>query len=80
MTGRIVDLQATVGQDVRRGQALATINSTELSTAQLAYLKSLSQRSLAARAAARAQQLLEADVIGTAELQRRQAQLFAAHR
>lgn len=78
VTGRIADLQATVGQEVRRGQTLATINSTELSTAQLAFLKALSQRSLAARAATRAQQLLEADVIGAAELQRRQAELSQA--
>lgn len=78
VTGRITDLTATVGQEVTRGQVLATINSTELSSAQLAYLKSLSQRSLAARAAARAQQLVEADVIGTAELQRRQADLTQA--
>ncbi len=78
VTGRITDLNATVGQEVKRGQVLATINSTELSTAQLAYLKSLSQRGLAARAAARAQQLVEADVIGTAELQRRQADLVQA--
>lgn len=78
VTGRVTDLEATVGQDVKRGQVLATINSTELSTAQLAFLKALSQRSLAARAAARAQQLLEADVIGTAELQRRQAELAQA--
>lgn len=78
VTGRITDLGATVGQDVKRGQVLATINSTELSTAQLAYLKSLSQRGLAARAAARAQQLVDADVIGTAELQRRQAELVQA--
>lgn len=78
VTGRITDLGATVGQDVKRGQVLATVNSTELSTAQLAYLKSLSQRGLAARAAARAQQLVDADVIGTAELQRRQAELVQA--
>jgi membrane fusion protein, heavy metal efflux system len=78
VTGRITELAATVGQDVQRGQVLATVNSTELSTAQLAYLKSLSQRGLAARAAARAQQLVEADVIGTAELQRRQAELAQA--
>jgi cobalt-zinc-cadmium efflux system membrane fusion protein len=78
VTGRITDLAATVGQDVARGQVLATINSTELSSAQLSYLKSLSQRSLAARASARAQQLVEADVIGTAELQRRQAEFSQA--
>ena len=78
VTGRITDLQAREGDPVRRGQVLATINSTELSGAQLGFLKAISQRGLAARAAARAQQLLEADVIGTAELQRRQAELAQA--
>ena len=76
--GRITDLQAREGDTVRRGQPLAVLNSTDLSTAQLAYLKALSQRSLAARAASRAQQLLDADVIGAAELQRRQAELSQA--
>lgn len=76
--GRVTDLQAREGDAVRRGQVLAVIGSTELSTAQLAYLKAVSQRGLAARAAMRAQQLLEADVIGSAELQRRQAELAQA--
>lgn len=76
--GRVTDLEAREGDAVRRGQVLAVISSTELSTAQLAYLKSVSQRGLAARAAVRAQQLLEADVIGAAELQRRQAELAQA--
>lgn len=78
VSGRITDLDAAVGQEVKRGQILATINSTELSTAQLAYLKALSQRGLASRAATRAQLLLDADVIGAAELQRRQAELVQA--
>jgi len=78
VTGRITDLEAREGDSVRRGQVLATINSTELSGAQLGFLKATSQRGLAARAAARAQQLLDADVIGTAELQRRQAELAQA--
>lgn len=76
--GRVTDLEAREGDAVRRGQVLAVISSTELSTSQLAYLKAVSQRGLAARAAARAQQLLEADVIGAAELQRRQAELAQA--
>jgi cobalt-zinc-cadmium efflux system membrane fusion protein len=78
VAGRITDLQAREGDTVRRGQALATINSTELSAAQLGYLKALSMRGLATRASARAQQLLDADVIGAAELQRRQAELTQA--
>lgn len=76
--GRITDLEAREGDAVRRGQVLAVLNSTELSTAQLTYLKAMSQRGLASRAAVRAQQLLEADVIGSAELQRRQAELTQA--
>jgi len=78
VTGRITDLQAREGDAVQRGQVLATINSTELSAAQLGFLKAISQRGLAVRAAARAQQLLDADVIGSAELQRRQAELTQA--
>jgi cobalt-zinc-cadmium efflux system membrane fusion protein len=57
---------------------LATLNSVELSTAQLAFLKAYSQRLLAQRAAQRAEQLLEADVIGRAELQRRQSEFAQA--
>lgn len=75
VTGRITDLEATVGQEVKRGQVLATITSTELSATQLDFLKSYSQKLLAERAAQRAQQLLDADVIGVAELQRRQSEL-----
>lgn len=78
VTGRITDLQAAVGQDVQRGRVLATINSTELSSAQLAYLRALSVRQLAVRGASRAQQLFDADVIGAAELQRRQSELSMA--
>lgn len=78
VTGRVTDLQATVGQIVQRGQVLATINSTELSNAQLGFLRAYSQRLLADRAAARAQQLLDADVIGSAEHQRRLSELSQA--
>jgi cobalt-zinc-cadmium efflux system membrane fusion protein len=76
--GRVTGLQAREGDTVRRGQVLAVISSTELSAAQLGYLKAVSQRGLAVRAAVRAQQLLEAEVIGAAELQRRQAELAQA--
>lgn len=78
VTGRITDLDALPGQDVKRGQLLATLHSAELSTAQLAFLKAHSQRLLAMRGAQRAEQLFEADVIGKAELQRRQSEYSQA--
>jgi cobalt-zinc-cadmium efflux system membrane fusion protein len=86
VTGRITDLRAIVGQNVQRGQVLAALNSTELSSAQLGFLKAYSAKLLAERAAERARLLFEADVIGAAELQRREteqvqaeADLSAAH-
>lgn len=78
VTGRITELRAIVGQNVTRGQVLAALNSTELSNAQLAFLKAYSAKMLAQRAAERAQQLFDADVIGLAELQRRQTELAQA--
>ncbi len=73
--GRIMSLSVHEGEPVRRGQTLATINSTGLSGAQLEFLKAISQRQLAQRAVERAQVLLKSDVIGSAELQRREAEL-----
>ena len=78
VTGRVSELEVREGDDVKRGQILATLTSTELSNAQLEYLKAYSQKLVAERAAGRAQQLLEADVIGAAELQRRQAEAVQA--
>jgi cobalt-zinc-cadmium efflux system membrane fusion protein len=78
VTGRVTDLKAVVGQNVTRGQTLALLNSTELSTAQLAFLRAYSAKLLAERAAERAQQLFDADVIGAAELQRRETELAQA--
>jgi cobalt-zinc-cadmium efflux system membrane fusion protein len=78
VTGRISELRAILGQHVRRGEVLGTLNSTELSSAQSTFLKALSSRMLAERAAERAKQLFEADVIGAAELQRRETELLQA--
>lgn len=78
VAGRVTDLAAAVGQNVTLGQVLATISSTELTTAQLGYIKAESQRQLVMRSAGRAQQLFDADVIGVAELQRRQGELQQA--
>jgi cobalt-zinc-cadmium efflux system membrane fusion protein len=75
VTGRIIEVFAHDGETVRRGQVLATLSSTELSNTQLSFLEAHSRRQLGERAVERAEQLLKADVIGTAELQRRKAEL-----
>ncbi|GAA4415244.1 efflux RND transporter periplasmic adaptor subunit [Quisquiliibacterium transsilvanicum] len=75
ITGRISQIDAELGQRVRAGQVLAEINSPELAQAQLAFLRANSQQQQLTRAVERAQLLLAADVIGSAELQRRQTEL-----
>jgi len=78
LSGRIITVQAVEGESVQRGQVLATYFSTELAEQQNALLKANVQKSLAERAVARGQQLLAADVIGSAEVQRREADLQQA--
>lgn len=78
LTGRITDLDVVEGQAVKRGDVIATIRSKELSDAQSVFLKADSQRRLAERAAARAKLLLDAGVIGEAEVQRREAEFSQA--
>lgn len=74
ITGRVTDIDALLGQEVKKGDVLARLNSSELSTQQLAYLRARAQLELNRRNAERAQSLYEADVIGAAELQRRQSE------
>lgn len=78
VTGRVTQIHATLGQQVKRNELLATLHSTELSTAQLAYLKALSQAELQYRAVERARLLFASDVIGAAELQKRESELAQA--
>ncbi|HEY0264037.1 MAG TPA: efflux RND transporter periplasmic adaptor subunit [Granulicella sp.] len=78
VAGRILNLLVFEGQSVRSGTVLATLHSTDLSAAQLALIKAVSQQSLAEAATRRAEQLVTSDVIGRAELERRQAELLQA--
>jgi cobalt-zinc-cadmium efflux system membrane fusion protein len=73
--GRIASLSIQEGQEVKRGQPIAVLHSTGLSDAQLGFIKALSQEQVAKRAVERARLLLKADVIGAAEMQRREADL-----
>ena len=74
ITGRVTEIHALLGQSVHKGEVLASINSSELSSQQLAYLKARAQLELNKRNAERAKALFEADVIGAAELQRRESE------
>lgn len=78
VTGRVTELTVQPGQRVAAGTMLAQLHSTELGTAQLAFLKAKAHRELANQAAERAKLLLAADVIGSAEAQRRQSELQVA--
>lgn len=74
ITGRVTEIDALLGQEVKKGEVLARLNSSELSTQQLAYLRARAQLELNRRNAERARSLFDADVIGAAELQRRQSE------
>jgi membrane fusion protein, heavy metal efflux system len=78
VSGRILRLLVFEGQNVKAGTALAMLHSTDLSDAQVALIKSASQQGLATASVKRAEQLVEADVIGRAELERRRAEQLQA--
>lgn len=78
VTGRVTEVLVEVGDRVRNGQVLARVASPELTQAQMAYLRAHSNAGLAERAVERARQLFQADVIGSAELQRRESELSVA--
>jgi len=79
VTGRITDVMVDVGDRIVVGQALAKIASPELSQTQIAYLRASSGATLTERAVERARLLFQADVIGSAELQRRESELTMAN-
>ncbi len=72
VTGRVTQIHASLGAVVNKGDVLATINSSELSSSQLAYLKARSEKELHRRNVERAKTLFASDVISAAELQRRE--------
>lgn len=74
ITGRVTEIDAVLGQAVSKGEVLARLNSSELSSQQLTYLKARAELELNRRNAERAKALFEADVIAAAEVQRRESQ------
>jgi cobalt-zinc-cadmium efflux system membrane fusion protein len=78
VAGRAIEVIAVVGDRVRHGQVLARVESSELGFAQSDYLKAQARLAVAERALERAQQLLDAKVIGTGEYQRREGETLTA--
>jgi membrane fusion protein, heavy metal efflux system len=76
--GRVVDVYADLGQEVKTGDLLAILYSSELGLAQSGYLKAVAKLYVAERAFKRAQSLLEEKVIGLAEMQRREGEMISA--
>ena len=78
VSGRAIEVLVVVGDRVRPGQVLARVDSTDLGLAQSEYLKAQARVAVAEKALDRAQQLLDAKVIGTGEYQRREGETLAA--
>lgn len=74
--GRITRVVVFEGQKVHQGQVLAMLHSNSLSDTQFAFVKASSQQTLSEQAAERARQLVQLDVIGKAELQKREAEVL----
>lgn len=76
--GRVVDVYADLGQEVKAGTPLALLNSSELAMAQSSYLKAKARLHVAEQAFERAKFLLKEKVIGRGEFQRRQGELIGS--
>jgi len=75
--GRVIDVYADLGREVKGGTLLALLYSSELGMAQSAYLKATAKLNVAERAFRRAESLLKEKVIGVAELQRREGEMLS---
>jgi cobalt-zinc-cadmium efflux system membrane fusion protein len=75
--GRVIDVYADLGQEVKAGSLLALLYSGELGMAQSAYLKAGAKLYVTERAYRRAQLLLKEKVIGLAEAQRREGEMIS---
>ena len=76
--GRIIDIKVTLGQQVKKGDVLAVVSSTELAKMQLEYIKAVQQVELKSKAFQRAELLLAEDVVSEAQMLERKTELAAA--
>ncbi|WP_053381174.1 efflux RND transporter periplasmic adaptor subunit [Nitrospira moscoviensis] len=76
--GRVVTVQVDVGADVKKGDLLALLHSTELGLAESAYVKAAARLHEADLAYRRAKDLHENKVVSLAEFLRREAEMKTA--
>jgi len=76
--GRVLTLNADIGQSVQAGQVLATLASPEFGAAQADTAKAMADAQVAERALARHQTLFEGDVISRKELDMTEADALRA--
>ena len=74
-SGRVERLLVSVGQRVRRGQALATLSSVDIGQAQADWRKAEADQALGRSAVGRARELAEAGVIARKDLEQAEADL-----
>jgi membrane fusion protein, heavy metal efflux system len=77
--GRVVKIEAQLGQRVVAGAPLAQLNSPEFGAAQADYQKALAGRNLAQRALERARELLEHGVAARKDVEQAEADDAAAN-
>ncbi len=76
--GRVVEVYGDLGQEVKANAPLAILYSSELGLAQSGHLKAQAKLHVAEQAYNRAKFLLQEQVIGEAEAQRRHAELLSS--
>jgi cobalt-zinc-cadmium efflux system membrane fusion protein len=76
--GRVVNVEVDVGADVKKGDLLALLHSTDLGLAEGAYLKATARLYEADVSYKRAKDLYEHRAVSLAELQRREAAMRTA--
>jgi membrane fusion protein, heavy metal efflux system len=76
--GRVVEVYGDLGQEVKANAPLALLYSSELGLAQSGHLKAQAKLHVAEQAYSRAKFLLQEQVIGEAEAQRRHAELLSS--
>ncbi len=75
---RVLEVRVQLGDRVEVGTPLADLMSPHFTRGQVDFLSALAERELQRHAVERARELVEAEVISRAELERRRAELFRA--